>query len=399
MRSNTFTPATSEGKSFIGMATASADTDGDGVDDSVDVCPGYNDTDDWDKDGIPSGCETKIIVGGAGYIQGFSTDSNTAITKNYLWRTKANSASAGSSTGVTVSDGVVYGGGDNLYALDADTGTQQWVFNDIGIITGQPTVANGVVYVGDRSYNVYAVTTSGTKVWKYTTKGYVLTQSAVADGIVYFGSQDKYLYAVDASTGTLKWNYNTGTGVQSSPAVANGLVYVGGNDSTLYALSASTGTQVWKKRFADYGKYVSSAGSIGSDPYVKDGVVYVSGNKYAGSYVYTYSVYALDADDGALLWSYDVNTKGLRSPVVLDGVLYITGDDGYLYALDASTGAYKWKLSVTAKGGKAILYDGLVYIGTDSGQLWAITPSTGTKKWYGYIGSSASVYGIAVSTD
>ncbi len=343
-----------------GACVAPADSDGDGVYDSSDVCPGYDDTEDWDGDGTPSGCETKILVGSKGYIFAFSTDPDTSIRENYLWSTEANTVSPSSSTGVTVSDGVVYGGADDIYALDVETGTQQWVFKDTNVISGQPTVA---------------------------------------DGIVYFGSSDKYLYAVDAGTGALKWSYNTGAAVYSSPVVVDNVVYVGGSNSYLYALNAADGTILWSKRFADYGKYVTSAVSTTSDPFVEDGVVYVSGNKYAGSSTYTYSVYALDADDGTLIWSYDVNTKGLDSPVVVDGHVVVAGDDGYIYAIDAASGVYEWKYSLTSNG-KAIFHDGVMYIGSDDGKLYAFDPSTGSKKWEGYVGNSDYVRGTpAVSTD
>jgi len=62
---------------------------------------------------------------------------------------------------------------------------------------------------------------------------------AVANGIIYVGSRDKNLYAIDAVTGNEKWRFTTGDWVDSSPAVANGIVYVGSNDKNLYAIGAN----------------------------------------------------------------------------------------------------------------------------------------------------------------
>ena len=52
-----------------------------------------------------------------------------------------------------------------------------------------PTVANGVVYVGSEDDNVYALNANtGTKVWSYTTGNLCILSPTVANGIVYVGS-------------------------------------------------------------------------------------------------------------------------------------------------------------------------------------------------------------------
>ena len=40
-----------------------ADSDSDGVSDSADLCPGYDDKIDTDNDGIPNGCDDQTITG------------------------------------------------------------------------------------------------------------------------------------------------------------------------------------------------------------------------------------------------------------------------------------------------------------------------------------------------
>jgi len=58
-----------------------ADSDGDGVADSQDQCPGFDDSVDVDGDGIPDGCDSLIDVDGDGVSaeQGDCNDSNSAI--------------------------------------------------------------------------------------------------------------------------------------------------------------------------------------------------------------------------------------------------------------------------------------------------------------------------------
>ena len=180
-----------------------------------------------------------------------------------------------------VAGGMVYIGSEdnNLYALNASTGTLVWNYTTGYYVDTDPTVVNGIVYVGSVDSNVYALNattghlvwtplaenyaviprysrqhcldglldhriyalnaSNGNQIWNYTTEDNIISTPAVADGIVYFGSLDNNVYALNASNGKQVWNFTTGNQVFSSPAVRNGVVYVGSNDGKVYALSAA----------------------------------------------------------------------------------------------------------------------------------------------------------------
>ena len=75
-------------------------------------------------------------------------------------------------------------------------------------------MANGVVYVGSNDNNVYALNAStGAEQWTYATGGYlaVVSSPAVANGVVYIGDGDGYVFALNASTGAMLWSYPIGT--------------------------------------------------------------------------------------------------------------------------------------------------------------------------------------------
>lgn len=79
--------------------------------------------------------------------------------------------------------------------------------------------------------------------WKYTTGGWVFSSPAVANGVVYVGSKDGNVYALNANTGTELWSFPTGGGAYSSPTVVNGIIYAGSGDSNTYAIgNAATAT-------------------------------------------------------------------------------------------------------------------------------------------------------------
>ena len=65
-----------------------------------------------------------------------------------------------------------------------------WTFNTGGPVDS-PNVSDGVVYFGSLDDNVYALNaTTGTRKWSFTTGGNVLSPVAVAEGMVYVGSED-----------------------------------------------------------------------------------------------------------------------------------------------------------------------------------------------------------------
>ena len=110
-----------------------------------------------------------------------------------------------------------------------------------GRVISSPAVVNGVVYVGSEDNNLYTINaTTGTFVWSYPIENRVISSPAVVNGVVDVGSNDNNLYTINATTGAKLWNYTTGSVVDSSPAVANGVVYVGSYDGNVYALGNST---------------------------------------------------------------------------------------------------------------------------------------------------------------
>jgi hypothetical protein len=104
-------------------------------------------------------------------------------------------------------------------------------------VRSSPAVVGGFVYVGSWDDNVYCLNAAtGTKVWSYKTGRDVVVSPAVAGGLVYVGSNDDNVYCLNAATGTKVWSYKTGGPVEySSPAVVNGVVYVGSLDGNIYA--------------------------------------------------------------------------------------------------------------------------------------------------------------------
>ena len=94
-------------------------------------------------------------------------------------------------------------------------------------------------------------------------------------------------------------------------------------------------------------------------------------------------------------WTYDLQTgRGIEStPIVVDGVMYLTSSWSIVYALDPVTGEELWVYDPEvdkAVGVKACcdvvnrgvaVYDGKVYVGVIDGRLEALDAKTGDVVW------------------
>ena len=299
--------------------------------------------------------------------QNTGTSSTTGpLTNQTNWVFSAN---AGIMSSSCVVDGVVYVGSndDNVYALNATTGTKIWNYTTGNDVTSSPCFVGGVVYVGSYDCNVYALNaTTGTKIWSYATFDSILSSSCVVGGVVYVGSDDGDVYALNATTGTKIWSYTTGYYVSSSPCFANGVVYIGSEDGNVYALNATAGTEIWR---------YPTINSFSSSPCVVSGVVYIGSSNG--------KVYALNATTGTKIWSYTTGNSVLSSPCVTGGVVYSGSLDKNVYALNASTGTQIWNYTTSGMVFKSspCVVTGVVYICSYDGKVYALNATAGTKLW------------------
>ena len=132
-------------------------------------------------------------------------------------------------------------------------------------------------------------------------------------------------------------------------------------------------------------------GQLEGTPVVLDGVMYVSTG--------TRAVVALDAATGAVKWRYrpaaEGPSGGNKGVAVAEGKVFLGRRDGVLVALDQQTGEVVWETQLTAEPGAyvsapAVYHDGLVYIGTSGGdsgargQMGAYDAQTGREVWRFY---------------
>lgn len=109
-----------------------------------------------------------------------------------------------------------------------------------------PTIVNGVVYIGSLDGNLYALDLkSGAKKWQYNTGGAVRSAAAFADGQVFVGSESFKTFALSAQNGSVNWE-EPGTDKVLAVSVFNGSLVVQYHNHKVVALDAKNHSKKWE---------------------------------------------------------------------------------------------------------------------------------------------------------
>jgi outer membrane protein assembly factor BamB len=313
-------------------------------------------------------------------------------------------------------DGVCYFGSldSNIYAVDAETGTEIWTFKTENPVCSSVAVVNDRVYTGADDGNIYCLNAdTGTKIWEtfaggitnnivYNSIAVVKVRSSpmVVEGRVYVGSLDGNLYCLDANSGNIIWAYQTDGPIYAAPAVVDNAVYFpstrGGypvgwgpevTEGDFYKLNAITGSVIWHKEIPYVLNRTSNAGNfLLASPVVADGKVFVRNGFYEN--------FALDANTGETLWTnlarFNEGTRSqwggviqINAPLYAYGMLFMNDYYGVV-ALNASSGEEVWFAWLSRENlSPALAYAyGRVYTVTEIGALYVLDALTGEKLSY-----------------
>lgn len=241
-------------------------------------------------------------------------------------------------------------GGNTRYA---ETGavtrspTTKWE-QGIEIPFGQPTVADGTVYIPDqrglRAYNAE----TGAKLWAETTdnrtQSGLFTPPTVRDGVVYTGIDNGHhsVMALNADTGKRLWTFggkDVGAVTVAPTLNENGdSLYIGTASSQLHALDSETGERRWSKKLF---------GPVDHTLAVRTPLVV--GATRAGE------VYAYD-ESGKELWRKRLPSGTVTPPILSGRWLFIGSKAETVYAMDPTNGEAGWDIEIgqLSKGGLAV---------------------------------------------
>lgn len=261
----------------------------------------------------------------------------------------------------------------SIIAVDGDTQESVWEFTEPESRLTAPTVADGVLYVGDWRGTQYAIEVStGEVLWTVSKSWYnVNAASTIVDGTVFVGVAGEgggHLYALEAESGDTRWVFEDGLAVEGAPRVDDGTIYVGteGGESAVYAIDAETGEPDWT--YAKTDETTIASVTIDSDS------VYANVNG---------DIVAIDRDSGEEVWNDETLDGSASPPTFRDGLIYVTDPLEGLYAFDADSGDLEWEYERDAWPHfttSTISADGIAYVG-HSEQIRALDAATGSVEW------------------
>jgi len=271
------------------------------------------------------------------------------------------------------------------------------------------TLKKTVAYVGDENGDVIAFDeATGKTIWS-TTVGFGDSERATPmvapDGSVWVGTAyNPTLWKLDGATGAHECSMQSVLSIDASPQFATPpggvpMVFVSSIDSNtiagpVYGVRQSDCAVLWK-----FTKYLQISGPWDSAAYAVDATH--KGRVYVGTADPDDTEYAIDANTGALVWTYTPSTPPgnydlAAGPTVsppgkngfADGVLYFPTKYGVLYAVDLTTGAFIWEydfnkaLGLTGGGRSSAALDGstLVYGMVDG--VEAVDAKSGNLLWH-----------------
>ncbi|MDW3219001.1 MAG: PQQ-binding-like beta-propeller repeat protein [Acidimicrobiales bacterium] len=313
-------------------------------------------------------------------------------------------------------------GQGEFHALDRLTGAVEWSLqldnHPQTRLFGSPVVVDDLVIVGVASYELALVKedytfrgsvvamdkTTGVEQWRlYTTPddetagaGVSVWSTPAIDlsrGLLYIGTGNTYeepaapmsdaLLAVDYTTGELEWirQFTEGDvytifgtppqGPDADIGAAPNLFTIGGQDvvgvgdkAGVYAvLDRDTGATVWARQLTEG----SHLGGVMLTSAYADGTIFAASNVMADAFDYTSAantseVFALDADDGSILWQRTLPAASFGAVSHANGVVYLPTTPGTVYALSAADGTELWSEDLGADlGGGVSISDGTLY--------------------------------------
>ncbi len=206
---------------------------------------------------------------------------------------------------------------------------------------------------------------------------------SVIDGTVYAITGDQVLHALSADDGFPVWQHRA---YSLPPTIINGVVYLwdlGAQGSIIYALQASDGARLWSRRLPPQSFIVL----IGEDR-----SAYTIANALSSGHM----LFALRASDGAILWQHTIPSMFSSVQVrTVQGQIYVNTLShtalSLLSVLRGRDGSLLWQYyyasgETQSVGGSGITADltiehGMVYIGDQDGSIRALRDSDGAQVW------------------
>ncbi len=147
--------------------------------------------------------------------------------------------------------------------------------------------------------------------------------------------------------------------IVASPLLLNGKLYVCSIGGTLHAIDKDKGQPVEEFQF-NAGRPLKAG--FRSGPVTDGELIYIT--------CYDHNLYAVDPNNGMVLWNFTTNQKIEGAPALMGGKIYVTNWAGRVYCIDKESGREDWfYTSKTAIRCTPVGFDGKLYYGDEDGNF------------------------------
>ena len=288
------------------------------------------------------------------------------------------------STPVIDENEIVYAGSADhyLYAYDPKQKKVLWKFETGEIIDSAAALhPNGTIIIPSGDGHIYCVDKNGKKIWAFdvtsnrTPDQFTLATSywwegnvAIGpDGNIYAGNDDFFLYSLTPE-GTLRWKFRTGLFIWSAAAFdRSGVVYAASFDGYMYALNCEDGSLIWKTDV--------------KNPMISSPVIY---DDYLIECTLNGTMIVMNRHTGNVLWTTSIPTHAYATPLITpDGYIVTASSSGEIIMHDITTRKTLWthkeesvvRASLVAGIDPEQKEAYLIYGGNAEGHVFALTPS------------------------
>ena len=161
-----------------------------------------------------------------------------------------------------------------------------------------------------------------------------------------------------------------------SPVINGDIAYILDTTGELVAYNLKTEKKVWKSQIF-HKKILKN--------YRAPKIGYAQGKIFATAG--TNKIVAVDEIEGKILWSRDISSVPVSTPVSDGNLVYVSTNDNKLYALNINDGELQWFqsgiLRTTAIFGAAdpVIYKDSVIVSYSSGEIYGVNKKTGESLW------------------
>ncbi|HEY9733737.1 MAG TPA: PQQ-binding-like beta-propeller repeat protein [Drouetiella sp.] len=201
-----------------------------------------------------------------------------------------------------------------------------------------PAYWNGMLFVGGGygSHEFYALNAeTGAVIWKYQTGDDGPTAAVVEDGLCAFNTESCTVFVLNARTGKLVWQEWLGDPLMSQPAIYRGKLYIA------YPAGQSHGQN--QSQSANW-----HGAGVAKKPEKIDPR-------------YSHRLLCADLKTGKHLWTQPITADAISAPIINNGQVLLTCQDGTSFCINADTGIKVWEKANSGTSAPLATRQGVVF--------------------------------------